>query len=102
MLLQPRLLVKNQQESRIFVGSEEPYLTTFFDDTNNNSSRSSVTQSTVTSGLTFEVTPSISNSYLIELELKIDNDEANPQDLPNPNGDGTVRVVGRDRQQVER
>lgn len=101
VLLQPRLLVKNQQESRIFVGSEEPYLTTFFDDTNNNNNRSSVTQSTVTSGLTFEVTPSISNSYLIELELKIDNDEAKPQDLPNPNGDGTVRVVGRDRQQVE-
>ncbi len=101
VLLQPRVLVKNQQESRIFVGSETPFLTTFFDDTTNNtsSSRRTSTQSTVTSGLTFEVTPSITNSYLIELQLSIDNDEAKPEDIPD--GTSTTRVVGRDRQQVE-
>lgn len=95
VLLQPRLLVKNQQSSRIFVGSEVPYLTTFFDDIGNNDTRRTQTQSTVTDGLTFEVTPSISNSYLIELDLSIDNDKANIEE------EGSVRLVGRDRQQVE-
>lgn len=95
VLLQPRLLVKNQQSSRIFVGSEVPYLTTFFDDIGNNDTRRTQTQSTVTDGLTFEVTPSISNSYLIELDLSIDNDKA------NITSENNVRLVGRDRQQVE-
>lgn len=101
VLLQPRVLVKNQQTSRIFVGSETPYLTTYYNDNTNSSLSSRTTsQSTVTSGLTFEVTPSISNSYLIEMELQIDNDEAKPEDIPDGSG-RDVRVVGRDRQQVE-
>ncbi len=100
VLLQPRVLVKNQQTSRIFVGSETPFLTTFFDDNNTGTSRRTSSQSTVTSGLTFEVTPSISNSYLIEMELQIDNDEAFTELIPDGSGN-QVRVVGRDRQQVE-
>lgn len=99
VLLQPRVLVKNQQTSRIFVGAEEPYLTTYYDDNVSGNSRRTTSQSTVTSGLTFEVTPSISNSYLIELELQIDNDEAQPVDVPD--GQNTVRLIRRDRQQVE-
>jgi type II secretory pathway component GspD/PulD (secretin) len=98
-LLQPRLLVKNQSKSTIFVGEEVPYLNTFFDDDNNSSSNRSTSQSTVQSGLKFEVTPSISNSFLVELELKIENDTAIPQDIED-RGE-VVRVVGRDRQNVE-
>lgn len=104
VLLQPRLLVKNQQPSKIFVGEEVPFLTTFFDDgsnNNNSSGRTTTTQSTVTSGLNFDVTPSISNSFLVELDLKIDNDEAKPEDIPDGPAGNTRRVVGRDRQNVE-
>ncbi|HMZ52535.1 MAG TPA: hypothetical protein PK988_09740, partial [Candidatus Sumerlaeota bacterium] len=103
VLLQPRLVVKNQEPSKIFVGEEVPYLTTFFDNgndgNNNNSGRTTTTQSTINSGLTFDITPSISNSYLIDLDLRIDNDTAKPQTIT----DGGVerRVVGRDRQNVE-
>lgn len=79
VLLQPRLLVKNQETSEIRVGKEVPYVTTFTDNNNNNNNNNNTTtttQSTVPSGLKFEATPSIANSYLIELELKIDNDSA--------------------------
>jgi type II secretory pathway component GspD/PulD (secretin) len=100
VLLQPRLLVKNQAKSTIFVGTEVPYLTTFFDNNNNNSNSTRTTsQSTVQSGLKYEVTPSISNSYLVELELKIDNDTAN--EVIDRSGTTAVRLVGRDRQNVE-
>ncbi|MEO8378006.1 MAG: secretin N-terminal domain-containing protein, partial [Candidatus Sumerlaeota bacterium] len=103
VLLQPRLIVKNQEPSKIFVGEEVPFLTTFVDDgaTNNTNgtNRTTTTQSTVQSGLTFDVTPSISNSYLIDLDLRIDNDTAKPDDIE----DGGVKrhVVGRERQNVE-
>jgi type II secretory pathway component GspD/PulD (secretin) len=102
VLLQPRLLVKNQQPSKIFVGQEVPYLTTFYDDgqnNNNSSGRTTTTQSTVTSGLTFDVTPSISNSYLIELDLKIDNDDA--QRITVIDGGVERSLIQRDRQNVE-
>ncbi len=100
VLLQPRLLVKNQQPSNIFVGEEVPFLTTFFDDRGDGiDGRRTTTQSTVRSGLTFQVTPSISNNHLIEMDLRIENDEARPQDIPD--GGVTRRVVGRDRQNVE-
>lgn len=100
VLLQPRLLVKNQEPSNIFVGEEVPFLTTFFDDSGSgDTSRRTTTQSTVRSGLTFQVTPSISNNRLVELDLRIENDEARPQDIPD--GGTTRRVVGRDRQNVE-
>ncbi len=98
-LLQPRVLVKNQQSSRIFVGREEPFLTTFFDDSGTGTSRRTSTQSSVTSGLTFEVTPSISNSYLVELDLQIDNDDADRISVVDAGT--TTELVARDRQQVE-
>jgi len=100
VLLQPRLLVRNQESSRIFVGSEEPYLTTFFNDNNNNNGSSrSTSQSTVTDGLTFEITPSISNSYLVELEINVDNDDAERISVQGP--DGPQDLIRRDRQSIE-
>lgn len=99
VLLQPRLLVKNQESSRIFVGSEEPYLTTFFNDNTTGGTTRSTSQQYVTDGLTFEIVPSISNSYLVEMEINIDNDDANPVDVQS--GSGTTTLIRRDRQSVE-
>ncbi len=99
VLLQPRLLVKNQESSQIIVGSEEPFLTTFFDDNDNGNSTRSTSQSTVTDGLQFEITPSISNSYLVEMDIQIDNDDAQPVDVPD--GSGTVRLIRQDKQSIE-
>jgi type II secretory pathway component GspD/PulD (secretin) len=98
VLLQPRLLVKNQQTSRIFVGSEVPYLATFFNDNTTGATRST-TQQTVTDGLDFEITPSISNSYLIEMEISIDNDDAQQVDVQSDGG--VTTLVQRDRQSVD-
>ncbi|MDX1973415.1 MAG: secretin N-terminal domain-containing protein [Candidatus Sumerlaeia bacterium] len=99
-LLQPRLLVRNQESSRIFVGREEPFLTTFFSDNdNNNSSSRSTSQSTVTSGLTFDITPSISNSYLVEMEIQIDNDDA--EVVTRQSTSGPVDLIARNRQSLE-
>lgn len=98
VLLQPRLLVKNQESSRVFVGSEEPFLTTFFNDTNVGVSRSTG-QQTVTDGLTFEITPSISNSYLVEMDIRIDNDNAQPVEVQS--GGQTTTLIRKDRQTVE-
>jgi len=95
ILLQPRLLVKNQAKSTIFVGAETPYLTTFIDDNDNGNTNRTTSQSTVQDGLKVEVTPSISNSYLVELELKIDNDDAFIEEAQN------TRLVGRERQNIE-
>lgn len=99
-LLQPRLLVRNQEASKIFVGREEPFLTTFFNDnTNGNDSSRSTSQSTVTSGLTFEITPSISNSLLVEMEIQIDNDAA--EVVTRQSTSGAVDLIARDRQSIE-
>ncbi|MGF1571915.1 MAG: secretin N-terminal domain-containing protein [Sumerlaeia bacterium] len=99
-LLQPRLLVRNQENSRIFVGREEPFLTTFFNDnTNNSASSRSTSQSTVTSGLTFDITPSISNSYLVEMEIQIDNDDA--EVVERQSTEGAVDLIARNRQSLE-
>ncbi len=98
VLLQPRLLVKNQENSQIFVGREEPYLTTFFNDNNDNVGRSTG-QQTVTDGLTFDITPSISNSYLVELEISIDNDNA--EVVTRQSTEGPVDLIARDRQNIE-
>jgi hypothetical protein len=98
VLLQPRLLVKNQENSQIFVGREEPYLTTFFNDNNTNVGRSTG-QQTVTDGLTFDITPSISNSYLVELEIRIDNDNA--EVVTRQSSEGPVDLIARNRQNIE-
>jgi type II secretory pathway component GspD/PulD (secretin) len=100
VLLQPSILVKNQSKSTIFVGQELPILTTFFNDNNNNSGVGRTTsQTSIPSGLKFEVTPSISNSFLVELDLRIDNDTA--KRVPLNDGDRTVDGVERDRQNVQ-
>lgn len=102
VLLQPRLLVKNQESARIFVGTEEPFLTTFY---NNQSQgyygQSTFTQSVVPAGLTFELTPSVSNNGLIELEVSINDDFA--QRIPvNAGGSvGQIELIKRDRKQAE-
>lgn len=102
VLLQPRLLVKNQEVARIFVGTEEPFLTTYY---NNQSSgyygQSTFTQSVVPAGLTFELTPSVSNNGLIELEISINDDFA--QRIPvNAGGSvGQIELIKRDRKQAE-
>jgi type II secretory pathway component GspD/PulD (secretin) len=99
VLLQPRLLVKNQESSRIFVGSEEPFITTFFNENNQGISTRSTSQQTVTDGLTFEITPSISNSYLVEMEIGIDNDDAQRVNVQTANG--VESLIRRDRQSVD-
>ncbi|MDK2972277.1 MAG: ral secretion pathway protein [Candidatus Sumerlaeota bacterium] len=99
VLLQPRLLVKNQESSRIFVGSEEPFITTFFNENTTGVSTRSTSQQTVTDGLTFEITPSISNSYLVEMEITIDNDDAERVSVQT--SDGVESLIRRDRQSVE-
>lgn len=100
VLLQPRLLVKNQEKSNLFVGREEPYLTTYFNDSDNNNGTSrSTSQQTVTDGLTFEITPSISNSYLVEMEISIDNDNA--EVVTRNSTEGAVDLIARDRQNIE-
>lgn len=94
VLLQPRLLVRNQETSQIFVGSDVPFLTTFRDTDSNGDGFTTTTQSTVQDGLDFQATPSISNSLLIELELQIDNDNAFRVE-------GSNELVGKDRQNIE-
>lgn len=100
ILLQPNLLVKNQEESSIFVGSETPFLTTYFTDTNNNDNNNgfnrSQTQQRLTDGLDFAITPSISNSFLIEMEISIANDKAF-----QVNSDPNNPLIGRDRQKLD-
>lgn len=95
VLLQPNLLVKNQEQSRIFVGSETPFLTTFFSGDGDNSSRSQ-TQQRVQDGLEFVITPSISNTFLIEMEITINNDKAFEAGVNQG-----ITLIGRNRQNLE-
>jgi general secretion pathway protein D len=102
VLLQPRLLVKNQESARIFVGTEEPFLTTFHNTQSTGYyGQSTFTQSVVPAGLTFEITPSVSNNGLIELEVSINDDFA--QRIPvNAGGSvGQIELIKRDRKQAE-
>lgn len=100
VLLQPRLLVKNREESRIFVGREEPFLTTFFNDSVSNANITrSTSQQTVTDGLTFQIRPSISNSYLVEMEISIDNDNA--EVVQRTANNQTTDLIARNRQSID-
>jgi type II secretory pathway component GspD/PulD (secretin) len=96
ILLQPNLLVKNQEASRLFIGSETPFLTTFFNDNDTGGSTRSSTQQRIQDGLELEITPSIANSYLIELDIKINNDKA----FDAGENDG-ITLIGRNRQNIE-
>ncbi len=75
LLSQPRLIVKSNEPATIFVGGREPYLTTLYGDDDRYYSRS-FTQSTVTVGLTLELTPVISNNGLVEMKINISNKDA--------------------------
>ncbi len=96
ILLQPNLLVKNQEASRLFIGAETPFLTTFFNDNQTGGTTRSTTQQRIQDGLDFEITPSIANSYLIELDIKINNDKAF-----NAGENEGITLIGRNRQNIE-
>jgi len=98
VLLQPRLLLKNQEEATIFVGGEVPYLTTFFSD-DVSYRRSTATQNTVNEGLMIKIRPSISNNSLIEMELKIENNTA--YSVRRQAEDRWYDLIGRQRQEAE-
>ncbi len=98
VLLQPRLLLKNQEEATIFVGGEVPYLTTFFSD-DVSYRRSTATQNTVNEGLMIKIRPSISNNDLIEMYLKIENNTA--YTVKRQAEDRYYDLIGRQRQEAE-
>lgn len=101
VLLQPRLLVKNQEEATIFVGGEVPYLTTFFNRPGDTTyGYSQFTQNTVNEGLMVKIRPSISNNDLIEMYLKIENNKAEKV-TRDAGTQGTIDLVGRRRQEAE-
>ncbi len=100
VLLQPRLFVKNQEDAFLNVGSEEPFLTTFLNDSNNINGRTTFTRDTVTAGLTMKITPTISNNGLVELAVEIEDSDA--QAVALRAGDlGTVDQIRRLRRRAE-
>ena len=79
ILIQPRIIVKNQETANIHVGGQVPYLTTIYTGANNvTSGYSSTTQAEKDKGTKLELKPSISNNGLIELKIKIENIDAYP------------------------
>jgi len=81
VLLQPRLIVKNQEEAKIHVGGTKAYRTTnYYTD---NAYQSSSGQARITYGLEVDLQPSISNNGLIELEITITN--SSPEITGDPN-----------------
>ena len=75
ILLQPRIIVKNQEEAKIHVGGSLPYRTTNYYGGTDNNNRSSG-QASVEYGLDLTMKPSISNNGLIEMEIDISNSDA--------------------------
>ncbi len=74
VLLQPRLLVKNQQEATFHVGGTKPYLTTNY--YTGTTTYQSAGQASVSYGLEVTMKPSISNNGLVEMDIKIENSDA--------------------------
>ncbi|MBN1902151.1 type II secretion system protein GspD, partial [Candidatus Sumerlaeota bacterium] len=73
ILLQPRFIVKNQEEVEVKVGGNKPYRTTnYYSESNWQSSG----QTSVSYGLEVKIKPSISNNGLIEMEITISNSDA--------------------------
>ncbi len=100
VLLQPRLYVKNQEEANINVGSEEPYLTTYFNNYSSSSSNTSFSRETVTTGLEMNIKPSISNNGLVEVEVSIEDSSPVPVTL-NAGDLGKIDQIGRKRSKAE-
>lgn len=103
VLLQPQLLVKNQESARINVGSEEPYLTTFYNNYNSNiyGGGASVGQNFVPSGLTLELTPSISNTGIVEMEIKLNDDNASTEKFDVGGNTGTIPLIHKETKEVD-
>ncbi|MBN1476999.1 hypothetical protein JXA47_09610 [Candidatus Sumerlaeota bacterium] len=97
LLLSPRIQVKDQETAVIDVGGEVPFVTTTFD--NSSSGNRTFTQQAVREGLLLEVTPFITNTGYVELQLRLENNDATVTERKVI--DGTIEVVDRRTQQVE-
>ncbi|MCD6386181.1 hypothetical protein J7M23_10455 [Candidatus Sumerlaeota bacterium] len=97
VLLQPRLIVRNGESAKVFVGGREPYLTTFIGEDRNWDR--TYTQNYVTIGLELELTPMVSNRGLIELKINISNKSA--QIVERPWEDKTYSLVKTFDQKTE-
>jgi type II secretory pathway component GspD/PulD (secretin) len=97
LLLSPRIQVKDQETAVIDVGGEVPFVTTTYD--NSSSGNRTFTQQAVREGLLLEVTPFITNTGYVELQLRLENNDATVTERKVV--DGTIEVVDRRTQQVE-
>ena len=76
LLLQPRLIISNNETGEFNVRRNDPILQTYFRNNNTGSTNySSSGQSLVSSGLMIEITPSISNRGLVEMEVFFENSQ---------------------------
>lgn len=98
LLLSPRIQVKDKEPATIDVGGEVPFVTTTINDNTSTSTRT-FTQQAVREGLLLEVTPFITNTGYVELQVRIENNDAEVQQRTVI--DGTIDVVERRTQQVE-
>ncbi|MFP4379268.1 MAG: secretin N-terminal domain-containing protein [Candidatus Sumerlaeia bacterium] len=95
VLLRPRVTVKNREKASFIAGSETPIsvVQQIGNSTTNNDY--SVSTQNVPSGLTVEITPTISPTGLVEMEILIDNSTARVVEVPT----GITETVGGERQQ---
>ncbi len=98
VLLKPRIIVLNQQEATIFVGRDEPIPTVFINDNVNNSLQQS-TQTTVNTGLTLDIIPSIASTGLVQLEVSLENSEPFRVSVQTTNG--AADLLGKTSQRIE-
>lgn len=98
LLLSPRIQVKDKEPAVIDVGGEVPFVTTTIND-NFGSGTRTFTQQAVREGLLLEVTPFIGNNGYVELQVRIENNDAEVQSRNVI--DGTIDVVERRTQQIE-
>jgi len=76
ILQQPRLLVKNHETATIEVGRQLPFANTLPSTGDNNQVYSQI--QTVRVGLFVEISPSISNNGMVEIELSFENNDGTP------------------------
>lgn len=97
LLQQPRLIVKNQQTARIEVGQELPFANTLPSSGTNDRLFTQI--QTVRVGLFMEISPSISNNGLVELEILFENNGGEPVEIRS-SGE-VVTAIRRDTQEIE-
>lgn len=100
VLLKPRLLVANQQEAEIHVGTNEPILTLFINDNNNNVNYQQSTQQTVSTGLEVSITPSITSTGLVEMSVYLTNTQPFTKKVTNSQG-VEQDLLGTNEQSIE-